>query len=123
MTTDWTAEKLSFYQDLEAEGFAVSVRVPGSPGVFNPDTLLYVGAVAAVDTATYGIRRNYKIKDVDGTIIQQNDSMLIVPAYGLDAEIATSTEILINSVVQNIINVKKFNPGNVTLGYALQVRL
>jgi hypothetical protein len=122
MAEDWTAENLSFYNDMFADGFVVTVRTPGSPGVFNSDTLVYVGATDPVDQTTYGIRANYRTGVIDGTIIQQSDSKLIIPAYGLTSEITTDSQLLIDSVVQNIISVKKFNPGNVTIGYEIQVR-
>ena len=122
MATDWTKEQLQFYLDMAIDGFSVTVRYPGDPGTFNPETLVYTGATANVDVSTFAIRAEYSINNIDGTRIQSNDSMLIIPAYGLSVEIDNTTQILINSVAQNVISVKKVAPANVIVAYKLQVR-
>lgn len=123
MATDWTAEQKEFYYDIAFDGFGITVRTPGEPGTFDPVTLQYVGSTADVDVNTYAIIKNYSTKEIDGTIIQASDFRLIIPAYGLVSELnKTTMQILISSVVQNIINIKRFAPANVSLGYEVQVR-
>lgn len=123
MTIDWVAEQEEFYYDIALDGFGITVRTPGSPGTFNSTTLKYVGATANSDVNTYAVIKNYSTKEIDGTIIQSSDFKLIVPAYGLGAELNTTTkQILISSVVQNVISIKRFAPANVSLGYEVQVR-
>ena len=107
MATDWAAEKLSFYNDIRDEGFEVTVKIKGSPGTFNPVTLVYDGATAASTTTTYAIRKEYKARDIDGTNIQIHDCQLVIPSYGLLSELSTAQEILIDGVVQNVFNIKK----------------
>jgi hypothetical protein len=121
MATDWTDEQISAYNDIKEDGFAITVRVPGSPGVFSPTTLAYVGATANVDYSTYGIKKEFSIKQVDGTIIQQNDVLLIFPAYGLP-DVTTDHQILIDSVVQNVVNLNSVEPGNTPVLYKAQIR-
>lgn len=120
--TDWAAERLSVYEDIKAEGFLITVRLPGSPGEFDPDTMAWVDTTDDVDYQTYSIRKEYSIKEVDGTIIQQGDSMLVVPAYGLPEDLDTTYQVLIGSDVQNVVNIGNVSPGNVPLLFNLQVR-
>jgi hypothetical protein len=121
MAEDWAAEQLDIYNDFVSEGFSLTVRVEGSPGTWNPDTLVYDGATADTDYSTYGLKKNYNIRQIDGTIIQVNDTKLLIPAYELPA-LTTAHKILINSIEQNVINVSSVEPGNVALLYILQVR-
>ena len=129
--TDWTVEQRSVYEDIKAEGFEVTVRkpgLPGSTGEFDPDTMDCVSVstpVPPVDYQTYAIRKEYSLKEIDGTIIQRNDSMLVVPAYGLPDDIideGTTYQVLIESVEQSVIHIGPVSPGNVPLLYNIQVR-
>lgn len=123
--TDWAGEQKLVYDDIKSEGFEVTVRNPGSPGVFDPDSMEWSGATDPTDTTTYAIRKEYSLKEVDGTIIQRNDSVLVVPAYGLPDDLineGTSYQVLIGSVEQNVIHIGPVAPGNVTLLYNVQVR-
>lgn len=121
MATDWTAEQKAVYEDLKEEGFSITVRVPGSPGTFNEETLAYTGSTANTDYTTYGIKKKYSLNQVDGKIIQRKDTRLIFPAYGLP-DITPDHQILIDSVVQNVVNIDPVEPGNVALLYEAQVR-
>lgn len=120
--TDWSAEQLSVYEDIKADGFAITVRLPGSPGAFDPDSMAFVGATEPVNVSTYAIRKEYSIKEVDGTIIQQGDSMLVVPAYGLSENLDTTYQVLIGSDIQNVVHIGPVSPWNVHLLFNLQVR-
>lgn len=130
--TDWTAEQLSIYEDIKAEGFEVSLLKPdiptGSPGGFDPNIMDWVGVrtpVQHVDYQTYAIRKEYSLKEVDGTIIQRNDSMLVIPAYGLPDDlinVGTIYKVLIGSVEQSVIHIGPVSPGDVPLLYNIQVR-
>jgi len=122
MATNWDVEKQDFYNDIKEDGFSVTVRVPGAPGSFNPETMEYDGAVSPVDTTTYGIIGSYRSYEIDGTLIQKGDYRLYVPAQGLPSEITPDHEIKIGSDVQDVVSIKKINPGNVIVGYELQVR-
>lgn len=121
MTTNWTAEQKSVYQDFKSEGFAMSVRTPGSAGTYSETTMSYSGGTAAVDVATYGIKSRYEKQEIDGTIIQRNDTRLLFPAYGL-ADVTPSKQILIGGVSQNVLNINAVSPGNVPLLYEAQIR-
>lgn len=120
--TDWAAEQLSVYEGIKTDGFGVTVRKPGSPGEFDPDLMEWVGATDPVDVSTYAIRKEYSIKEIDGTIIQQGDSMLVIPAYSLPADLDTTYQVLIGVDVQNVIHISPVSPGNVPLLFNLQVR-
>ena len=128
--TDWTAEALSIYEDFKTDGFAITIRVPGSEGEWNPDFLDWLGCEPAIDYTTYGLKKSYSIKDIDGTVIQQGDTRLIFSAYGLDSsgdlvdlpDLSTSNKILIDSEEQNIIDLSPVEPGNVVIMYEAQIR-
>ena len=120
--TDWASEQLSVYNDIKAEGFAITVRCPGVRGEFDPITMDWVSSATATDTATYALRKEYSLSEIDGTIVQKNDSLLIVPAYGLSSSFDTSYQILIGYDAQNVINISPVSPGNVPLFFNVQVR-
>ena len=121
MAEDWTAEQLSIYNDFVEDGFALTVRTPGTPGTFDPETLDYSGGTVDADVITYGIKKNYDIKQIDGTIIQSGDTRLLIPAYGL-AAVTTDNQIVIDSAALEVVSVKTVDPGNVALISELQVR-
>lgn len=122
MATDWDAEQLSAYADIEADGFSLTLRRPGSAGSFDPDTMAFIGATDPTDYQTYALRKDYKSSEVDGTIIQRGDSMLIVPAYGLPDVINTSDQIIIGSATSEVVFVNALSPGNVPILFNIQVR-
>lgn len=128
--TDWISEATGIYNDFKIDGFEITVRIEGSEGVWNPVTMKYDGAVADVDYTTYGIKADYNIRDIDGTVIQQNDVLLIFSSYGTDVTgsfvtlpiLNSDNVILIDSDVQEVVSLKKIDPGNVVLMYEVQLR-
>jgi len=128
--TDWVSEAIGIYNDFKTEGFEITVRIEGSEGVWNPETMAYDDAAEAVDYTTYGIKADYNTHDIDGTVIQQNDAQLIFAAYGLNSDGAfivlpalnSDNVILVDSVAQNIVALKKVDPGNVAIMYEAQIR-
>jgi len=142
MAEDWAAEALSVYNDFVKEGFSLMVRTPGDAGVFNPVTLEYDGAVAATDVGTYGLKKNYRIDQIDGTIIQLGDIILVLPAYGM-SRVTTENKIVLYRNTwdeiygdsweesfgaawdgeASIAGVRVIDPGNVPLIYECQVRV
>lgn len=122
MSIDWLVEKLSLYQALKVDGFALTVRTPGTIGTFSETTLEYTGSTLPVDVTTYGVIKNYSANEIDGIRIQQRDLKLIISAYGLSSDLTTTNQIILNSVAHNIVSVKKFVPANLVFGYELQLR-
>ena len=128
--TDWVSEATGIYNDFKAEGFGITVRIEGSEGTWNPETMTYDDATEAVDYTTYGIKADYNIHDIDGTVIQQNDTQLIFAAYGLNSlgifgelpVLNSDNVILIDSIIQEVISLKKIDPGNVAIMYEAQIR-
>ena len=121
MAEDWPQEALDAYNDFKDDGFAIVVRVPGDPGVFNPSTLEYDGATDETDYNTYGIKKEYDIKQIDGTIVQSGDTQLFFPAHGLP-DITSDNQVLIDSVVLEVVSMKTIDPGNYPLLYRAQIR-
>ena len=119
--TDWTGEQRLVYDDIKAEGFEITVRKPGSIGTFDPDFMEWDSTGTPTDVLTYAIRKEYALKEIDGTIIQRGDSILVVPAYGL-SEIDVNCKVLIGFDEQNIVSIDQLSPGNVPLLFNLQVR-
>ncbi len=122
MATDWKAELRDFFNDIKDEGFSLVVEFPGSPGVFNPDTLEYEGAVEATTFATYGIKDGFKAHEIDGTIVQSADVKIYIPGLDLPAEITTETKIIVEDTKYSVISVEKIDPANITVGYIVHAR-
>lgn len=121
MALNWQNLQQTVYNVLKNQGFAVTVRVDGSEGTWDPVGMEYIDATDDVDHSTFGIKSAYKISEIDGTVIQQNDTRLLFPAYGLPT-VTTTNKILISGVVQNVINISPVDPGNIILMYEAQVR-
>lgn len=126
MATDWSQEAIEAYADFKEDGFEMSIRAEGSPGVWNPVTFVYDGATDDVDVSTYALRETFKIGYVDGTRVQMGDSILAFSAYGLP-DITSSNlsdySIVIGGTVINIVGiVEKVSPGNVPVLYRIHVR-
>lgn len=121
--SDWAAEQKSIYEDFKAEGFEVTVRTPGdnSDLEYIPELDEYVGEAQPQDSPTYALRAEYTARQIDGKLIQVNDHMLQIPAYGLP-ELNMSHEILVDSEAQTVIRIDAVSPGNVPLIYKVQVR-
>lgn len=120
--TDWALESQLAYEDIKADGFSIIIRRPGSPGTFNASTHAWVNPTADSDSPSFAIISSYKAKEFKGTVIQQGDALLIIPAYGLLEEISTSHRIIINSVAWEVINTSPVAPGNVTVLYFVLIR-
>jgi len=118
---NWQNLQQTVYNVLKNQGFAVTVRVDGSEGTWDPAGMKYTDSTEDADYSTFGIKSAYKISEIDGTVIQQNDTRLLFPAYGLPA-ITTTNKILISGAVQNVVNISPIDPGNITLIYEAQVR-
>ena len=121
MAENWPQEALEVYNDFKEDGFEITIRVLGDRGEFDAGSLSYVGATAATDYTTYGVKKNYDIRQVDGKIVQSGDTMLYFPAYGLPA-ITSDNQILINSTALEVVSLKTIDPGNYPLIYLAQVR-
>jgi len=119
--TDWAAEQLDVYADFKAEGFVITVRQPGAPGTFNSETLEYDGAEADTDYQTFALKKSFVINQIDGTIVQQNDYILLFPAYGLP-DLTLDDIILIGSAELNVVSLTPIDPGNVRLLYRGHIR-
>ena len=121
MALNWNNLQSTVDKVMKSQGLPVVIRVDGSDGTWDPDSMSYTGGDPDVDHSTFGIKENYSSREIDGTIIQQNDAKLIIPAKGLPV-ITTATKILISGTEQNIINVSIVDPGNVALLYEIQLR-
>lgn len=119
---DWAAKQITVYEGIKSKGFAVTISKPGSQGDFDPDTLEWSNPTEPVNVETYAIRKEYDIKEIDGTIVEIGDCILVTPAYGLPATLDTTYQILIGSDAQNVVNIFPVSPGNVPLLYNIQVR-
>lgn len=130
MGVNWTKLQTIVYKVFEKQGFGITVRVDGSPGTWNPTTMVYDSATDDTDYTTYAIKDQYDISRVDGTIVQQNDIRLFFPAYGANAAgtlgalptLGAANKILIGGVEQNVVNLKPVDPGNTVIMYEGQIR-
>ena len=128
--TDWASDAMSVYRDFKADGFPVTVRIAGSDGTWDPEAMAYTGGESDTDYIAYAIKSDYAIRDINGTTIQQNDTRLLLSAYGLNdseecvplPDLTTANKILIDGKEQNVISISATAPGNVALFYTVQVR-
>ena len=121
MATDWTAEQKGVYEDFKSEGFEVVIQTPATATEFDEGIMDYWSEGDDVNVTTYALKKSYYSNQIDGTVIRQNDTMLVFPAYGLSA-IDTTKKILVDSVELNVVNISKVDPGNVALLYTAQIR-
>lgn len=119
MTIDWTTKQLSAYNKIKTKGFSVSVVRPGNEGVWDDDAGVYVGGTPDATYLTYSIKSYRNIVDAQGTVIQTDAAVLLIPAYGLpeDLKLDAKDEIQIDGVNQNVIKVTPVDPGNIPIMY------
>lgn len=117
---DWTKWQDKAVSMLSKYGIAMSARVY-TTGVYSPasDSL----AETYVDYACTGVLTELKEKDVDKTLIQEGDQMLIISAKGLPA-LADQERVAIisGSRTWNPIGIKAVAPGGTAIIYKLHVR-
>jgi len=83
MAVDWEAKQKKAYEKIKAKGFLITVIVEGDKGEFDGVAMDFVGGTADREYQPHAIRSEYRIDQIDGTIVQISDSMLIIPAYGM----------------------------------------
>jgi hypothetical protein len=107
-----TAEPL-----LERFGKSATLIKPGTPSgpPYNP-----VPGVPTEHPVTV-VQTEYKLRDIDGTLIQQGDKKLLVSTKNAPVPAMNDT-IRSGSVVYQIINILPLDPGPVVMLWRLQVR-
>ena len=121
MAINWTSLQATIYKIYKKNGFLTTIRTPGAPGEYDDTIEDYWGATADSDETTYALKDEYKISQIDGDLVRQNDSKLVFPAYGI-SHVSTTQKILIEGVEQNVISINVVDPGNVPLIYEAQIR-
>ncbi len=121
MAEDWVGTQLSVYNDFEEDGFAITIRRPGSPGTFNASTLEYDGAGTNTDYSTYALKKRFNAVEQNmmrqqDVLVQSNDYLLIFPAYGLP-DLTLDDKVVIDSTELTIVALDPVDPGNVRLLY------
>ena len=93
-----------------------------TPGTYDPATGTQPPELIQEQPAS-GILLDYKGFDLQpGTLIQQGDKKLKVPAKGLEWSPTLQTKAIIQDETWSVVNVKEINPAGVAILYELQVR-
>lgn len=70
---------------------------------------------------TYGVIDTYKLSDIDGTIVQRDDIMLITPAPN-SADISVNDVVTINNIKYTVVNVNTVSPSGTPIIFLCQLR-
>lgn len=89
------------------------------PGQYDPSTGTVVDEV--IDWPAMGVKTNYRLEDIDGTLIQRTDEELYLAAPGLPRP-TTAFRLLIGSVEYQVISVQVLEPYDTPMLYILQLR-
>lgn len=114
---------LAMIERARAKGRASDVVLSrlGTPGGYNPDT----GRVEpGSDPATYaasGVKDGYKQADIDGTLVQQGDQRIYIPAQGFTRPESGET-LTVDGAQCNVVGVSVIAPGATDILYIAQVR-
>jgi hypothetical protein len=116
---DSAAERDSVYQDLKGEGMAITLQHV-APGTYDPDT----GSVTntASSHVSYGIVTDYKLSDIDGTLIKSNDKQVFLAATATMPEPCADDQLLIGAVTWQVISCNPVAPVGVPILFKVQVR-
>lgn len=116
---DSIAERDAAYQDIMADGMAVTFQ-RSVKGTHNSGT----GVLTNTPTSypTYGIVTDYKLRDIDGTLIKQGDRLLIMAATNGMPEPNGDDNVVINGVTWTVKNCNPVAPAGVPILYKIQVR-
>jgi hypothetical protein len=112
---DGVAKKL-----IAKYGQAMTLRVI-TPGAYDPDTRLTADPVTT-DYPIKGIAEEYKLSEVDGTVIQNGDKKILISASGLAVRPLPEHIVIMSGEVWQVINCTPLAPGGVAVTYSLQLR-
>jgi hypothetical protein len=87
-------------------------------GTFDPATYAFSGT-SSPEVSCKGIVTNFKINEVDGTIVLRTDKKIILDADALPEQ---NDKIIDGTDEYTIVNVDSLEPGNTTLLYKVQAR-
>lgn len=83
--------------------------------------------ISNVDHACVAVSFDYELRDsglgrADGTLIQQGDKQILIPAAGLSIAPVPGDKVVISSTVWTVVNVKSVNPAGTPILYEIQGR-
>jgi hypothetical protein len=98
-------------------GVATLRRV--TPGVYNPTTGTVTETTA--DTTVRGVLEDVNLREVND-LIQAGDKRLLIAAADVASAPTTADEVLISSVVNQVIQVRTIEQDNIAITYELILR-
>jgi hypothetical protein len=115
---DYASIRKKAYEKLKKYGFTATLKrtIPGSGPAWNP------GTPTEVEFTVLALFEEYSDNMIDGTTIMRGDRKLLFSAEHFEAFPKTTDKLIINGEEFNIINVRPFAPGNVSILYTLQIR-
>ena len=114
---------LAMIERARAKGRASEVTLtrPGTPGEYNPETGEVEGGSEPKIHIASGVKIGYEQSDIDGTLIQQGDQQLYVPALGFVRPV-TNEQITVGGTNYTVVGVEVLAPGDTDILYTIQIR-
>ena len=107
---------------IAASGATIQVVKPHTGGTYNPATDTYGAGTATVTVDTYGVMTQYSERFIDGTVIQQGDKRVLIPAKNMTFTLAQGHKIRISGSYWDVVNPNPVEPGGEVIIYKAQVR-
>ncbi len=116
---DSVVERDSAYKSIKADGVSM-ILSRNVQGVYNPETGKTVNS--EVTYPTYGVITDYRLKDIDGTLVKRGDKRIILAATEAMPEPNGDDNIIISGVIWSVIISNPVAPANIPILYIVQVR-
>lgn len=101
-------------------GTGITLTVTSSGG-FSLTTGTYVSA-STTSYACTGVFSSYKRQDIDGSLIQATDKLLLLSAYELDVTPSLMDKIYYGGIPYQILSIEEIKPADTTVLYKVQLR-
>ena len=112
------------YDSIAEDGGSVMITLEGD-SVVNPVTESVIPG-DDISISTFGVQKNFKLADIDGSIVQYGDCELIVPAYGLESLSVKNNKnkltIVFNSETWKVIGIRPLAPYALDILYYFHLR-
>lgn len=123
MAYDYVAERASAHADLKADGATVVLSTTGAGTQDGATGKVTPGTTVVVNT--YGLLKNYRSNEVDGTLVQKGDLQVLSSAEDLARLGLTPAAGWICAVMgttYRVMDVQPIAPGGVAVLWRLQLR-
>lgn len=118
------SDLIDAYDSISEDGGPVTITLEGD-SVVDPVTETIIPGTD-VSISTFGVQKNFKLADIDGSIVQYGDCELIIPAYGIESlsvkDNKNKLTIIFNSETWKVIGIRPLAPYAVDILYYFHLR-